>query len=60
MAERSSLPRLIDIIEAIEHINSVMMDITLDARSTASEPRAAGRCIATARGFHPYLPYRTL
>jgi hypothetical protein len=31
MTERSSLPRLLDIVEAIEHINSVMAGVTLDA-----------------------------
>jgi uncharacterized protein with HEPN domain len=31
MTERSSLPRLADIVEAIEHIGSVMAGLTLDA-----------------------------
>jgi uncharacterized protein with HEPN domain len=31
MTERSSLPRLADIVEAIEHIGSVLAGVTLDA-----------------------------
>jgi uncharacterized protein with HEPN domain len=69
MTERSSLPRLIDIIEAIEHIYSVTAGVTLDAFETDWQKRwlvergveiiseASRRLADEVKARHPEIPW---
>lgn len=70
MAERSSLPRLIDIIEAIEKVRRVLGDLTLDAfaadwekrwlveRGTEIISEASRRLSDELKARHPEIPWR--
>jgi uncharacterized protein with HEPN domain len=70
MAEHSSLPRLTDIIEAIEHINSVTAGVTLDAFEADWQKRwlvergieiiseASRRLAEEVKARHPEIPWQ--
>lgn len=69
MAARSSLPRLTDIIEAIEHIRSVLAGVTLDAFEADWQKRwlvergaeiiseASRRLADELKARHPEIPW---
>jgi len=69
MAERSAIPRLTDIIEAIEHIRSAIADLSLDAFEADWQKRwlvergveiiseASRRLDDGVKGRHPEIPW---